>query len=202
MITIYHVPGTRGFRPLWLCEELGLAYERKDVSFDAEYRASPEWRRMNPVGKVPVMTDGDLTMFESCAMVQVLLDRYGDGQLEPERGSDTSALMHQWSWFAESTLARPLGEIVNHRRVFGDAAQEAITAEMRQRALLALEAVDAALGDQEFILDWGFSAADINLGWSLMVATQFAPFDHLQRATAYYTRLTERPAFQAARNAK
>ena len=198
MITIYHVPGTRGFRPLWLCEELGLAYERKDVSFDAEYRASPEWRRMNPVGKVPVMTDGDLTMFESCAMVQVLLDRYGDGQLEPERGSDTSALMHQWSWFAESTLARPLGEIVNHHREFGDAAQETILEEMRNRSLLAIKAVDDALGDNEFILPWGFSAADINLGYSLMIARRLAPYDHLPTATAYFERLSARPAFQAA----
>ena len=60
MLTIYHAPGTRGFRLIWLCEELDHPYEVVKVDFSAEYRASPEWRRMNPVGKVPAMTDGDV----------------------------------------------------------------------------------------------------------------------------------------------
>ena len=59
VIEIYHVPGTRGIRPIWTCEELGLEYRVIPVDFSAEYRASDEWRRMNPVGKVPVLTDGD-----------------------------------------------------------------------------------------------------------------------------------------------
>ena len=76
MIEIHHVPATRGVRPIWLCEELGLDYEIHPVDFSAEYRASKEWRAMNPVGKVPVMIDtnaDNLTMFESGAMVQYLL---------------------------------------------------------------------------------------------------------------------------------
>jgi glutathione S-transferase len=198
MIKIFTVAGTRGFRPLWLCEELGIPYEREIVSFDPEYRARPEWRQLNPVGKVPVMTDGHLTMFESCAMVDVILERYGNGRLQPERGSNASALMQQWSWFAESTLARPIGEIVNHRREFGAEAREEAIAEMQRRSLLALTAIDQQLSDQPFILDWGFSAADINLGWSLMIAKRLVPFDHLSNASEYYERLSARPAFQAA----
>ena len=73
---------------------------------------------MNPVGKVPVMTDGDMKMFESCAMMQYVLDRYGDGKLQPAKDNPTYAHYLQWSWFAEATFARPLGEIVNHRREF------------------------------------------------------------------------------------
>ena len=73
MIQIYHVPATRGVRPIWLCEELGLSYEIFPVDFSPEYRASAEWRAMNPVGKVPVMIDtdaNDLKIYESGAMVQ------------------------------------------------------------------------------------------------------------------------------------
>ena len=86
--------------------------EIEPVNFAAEYRATPEWRAMNPVGKVPVMTDGDMTMFESCAMMQYVLDRCY-GRLQPKDDA-TYAHYLQWCWFAESTFARPLGEIVNH----------------------------------------------------------------------------------------
>ncbi len=55
MIEIYHVPGTRSVRVIWLCEELGVPYEKIDVDFSPEFRASAQWRRLNPVGKIPVM---------------------------------------------------------------------------------------------------------------------------------------------------
>lgn len=196
MLTIYHVPGTRSLRPIWLCEELGVPYKRETVSFDAEFRASPEWRRINPVGKVPAMVDGDLTMFESCAIVQVILDRYAEGRLEPEKGSNDHALMQQWSWFAESTLARPTGEIVNHNRVFGQNTIPAVLEDMVGRVRLCLEAVNNAMRDREFLLDYGFCSADINLGYSLHLANNFVPFPDLDQVQAYYDRLTERPAFQ------
>ena len=91
MIRIYHVPLTRSLRVIWLCEELGLSYEAIPVDFSADYRMSEEWLRMNPVGKVPVLTDGDLTLFESGAMVQYLLDRYGKGALQPVHGTPEHA---------------------------------------------------------------------------------------------------------------
>ena len=127
MITIYHVPRTRSVRVIWLCEELGVPYEVVPVDFSAEYRASAQWRKLNPVGKVPVMTDdspsaGPITIFESGAMVEYVLDHYGDGRLRPAPCTAEHALYLQWTWFAEATFARPLGEIVNHRREFpGDA---------------------------------------------------------------------------------
>ena len=84
---------TRSVRVVWLCKELQLPHEVKTISFSPEYRNSAEWRKLNPVGKVPAMTDGDFTMFESGAMVQYLLDRYGDGRLEPKRATQAHALL-------------------------------------------------------------------------------------------------------------
>jgi glutathione S-transferase len=97
MIRIYHVPGTRSLRILWLCEELGLPYEAVPVDFSAAYRASAEWRRLNPVGKVPVMTDdaAPVTLFESGAMVQYLLDRHAGGRLQPAPGTPEHAVYLQ-----------------------------------------------------------------------------------------------------------
>ena len=60
------------------------AHEIVPVNFATQFRATPEWRALNPVGKVPVMVDGDMTMFESCAMMQYVLDHYGDGRLQPK----------------------------------------------------------------------------------------------------------------------
>ena len=123
MLTIYHAVGTRSLRVIWTCEELKISYQVETIPFTAEFRASQEWRNMNPVGKVPVLQDDDFIMFESGAMVQYILDRHGNGQLQPKPGTPEHGLYLQWCWFAESTFARPIGEIVNHRRVFEEHQQ-------------------------------------------------------------------------------
>ena len=202
MIEIHHVPATRGVRPIWLCEELGLDYEIHPVDFSAEYRASKEWRAMNPVGKVPVMIDtnaDNLTMFESGAMVQYLLDRYGSGRLQPAPGTPEHAKYLQWSWFAEATFARPLGEIVNHLREFPDErSSEAAIEEMRNRARLCVTAVNDALKDCDYIVNNTFSAADIMLGYTIMLATKYLPEPLPPAVNEYWLRLTTRAAYVEA----
>ena len=199
MLTIYHVPVTRSLRVLWLCQELNLPHEVKTVDFAAPYRASPEWRRLNPVGKVPAMTDGNFTMFESGAMVQYLLDRYGKGRLQPASGTEAHGLYLQWSWFAEATYARPIGEIVNHRRAFGQAGEiPAVVDEMKGRARLCSEAVDAALQGRSYLLGEEFTAADIMMGYSVMLAERFTSIEGLPNLKAYWQRLSSRPAYQRA----
>ena len=202
MIEIYHVPNTRGIRPIWLCAELEIAYTVIDVDFSASYRSSPEWRQMNPVGKVPVLVDTDaenLTFFESGAMVQYLLDRYGQGLLQPEPGTAEHALYLQWCWFAEATFARPLGEIVNHLREFpGELTNEAALEEMRNRGRLCIEALVPELSQRDYIAGENFSAADIMLGYSVMLATKFIPEPLPAPVNGYWQRLSERPAFKEA----
>ena len=161
MLKIFHTKGTRAFRVIWVCEELGVPYEISSVDFSAEFRSSPEWRAMNPVGKVPVMTDGEMKMFESCAMMQYVLDRYGHGRLQPSRTDSTYPHYLQWCWFAESTFARPLGEMVNHRREFKPELDDVI-AEMKRRATLCVTALDGALKDRPYLLGDDVSAADIS----------------------------------------
>lgn len=199
MITIYHVPGTRSFRVIWLCEELALAYETRLVDFSQAYRATPEWRAMNPVGKVPVMLDGDLRMFESGAMMQYLLDAYGNGRLQPPAGTPEHAIYLQWCWFGESTFARPLGEIVNHRRVFPEArwSPDAI-AEMQDRAWLCVEAMDQALAETAYLAGDEFSAADIMNGYSLYLVEKLVPRQMPGNVQRYFDALKARPAYSVA----
>lgn len=205
MLTIYHVPGTRGVRPIWLCEELQIPYSVVPVDFTPEFRASSEWRAMNPVGKVPVLRDElggeseDLLMFESGAMVQYILDRYGNGRLQPATGSPEHALYLQWSWFAEATFARPLGEIVNHVREFpGEQRIDAVVTEMQARAALSAKALGDEMSDKTFILGETFSAADIMLGYTLMLADRFLANGLPDSVVPYWQRLTSRPAYQKA----
>ena len=196
MLKIYHFPGTRGFRVIWACEELSVPYEIEPVNFAAEYRASPEFRALNPVGKVPVMTEGDMTMFESCAMMQYVLDRYGDGRLQPAPDDPATAHYLQWCWFAEATFARPLGEIVNHRREFKPEL-DAVVAEMKGRATACVDAIDGALRDRPYLLGDSVSAADLSICYTLRgyrrMVTETLPA-HVQ---AFFDRVTALPSYAA-----
>jgi glutathione S-transferase len=147
-----------------------------------------------------VDTDADgLMFFESGAMVQYLLDRFDQGSLEPERGSPDHALYLQWSWFAEATFARPLGEIVNHLREFpGEQKSEAAIEEMRNRARLCLHALTPQLKQRDYIVGDRFSAADIMLGYSVMLATKYLPEPLPNEVADYWNRLSERPAYKLA----
>ena len=137
-------------------------------------------------------------MFESGAMVQYLLDRYGEGRLQPEPGTAEHALYLQWCWFAESTFARPLGEIVNHRRAFPEAEQnpKAIE-EMQDRAWLCVHALDQALDGQDYLVGT-FSGADIMTGYSLMLVDRLAPGELPANVAGYWKRLSSRSGFVAA----
>jgi len=166
MLKIYHSPGTRGFRAMWACEELGVPYEVVPIDFSVENRARPEWLAMNPVGKVPVMDDGDMRMFESGAMMQYVLDRYGKGRLQPAKDDRAYGLYLQWTWFAEATFSRPLGEMTNHRREFKPELPDCI-AEMKNRATKCVHAINAALEGQPYLLGDTMSAADLSIAYVL-----------------------------------
>ncbi len=197
MLKIYHVPGTRSVRPIWLAYELGLDVEIIPVDFSPAYRNSPEWRAISPAGKVPVLSDGDVTMFESGAMVEFILDRYGDGRLRPESGTAESALYLQWSWFAEATLSRPLGL----HRIMTSAKEggEALSAEGVQKTQSALKAVEQGLADRDFLLTSGFTAADIMTGYSLELLANLGVLDtEYPRSCAYLERLKARDACKRA----
>jgi glutathione S-transferase len=189
MLKLFHVPGTRSTRIIWLCKELDVPLDIETVSFSPEFRMSREWLRKNPVGKVPVLEDGELSMFESGAMVQYILDRYGKGRLQPMAGTPDHALYMQWSWFGEATFARPLGEIVNHRRNF-DPEIPAVIEEMVNRALLCVKAVNDAVEGKGFLLG-EFTAADIMVGYSLMLCNQLIPSHSYEEANQYWSRLRQ-----------
>ena len=199
-LTIYHVAGTRSMRVIWLCLELDIPLEVEVIDFSPAYRNTASWRALSPTRKVPVLRDGEFTMFESGAMVQYLLDAYGDGRLQPRPGTKAAALFQQWSWFAEATLARPLGDIAQHSVIRPEAERiPGVVEDAKVRALTALGAVEKGLENCTYLMGEAFSAADINMGYSLMLAERFGLLhEDLMQTRAYFSRLKDRPFYQEA----
>ena len=203
MITVYHVKGTRGVRVIWLCEELGIPYEVEVIDFSPRYKNSPEWRSKSPTGKVPAVTVDGFTMFESGAVCDYLLDRHGGDRLQPPPGTTDSALCRQWSWFAEATFARPLGEIVNHNRVAPEGGLvDFVIEDCKDRARVCIAAIEDVVSKSGYLVGDTFTIADIMTGYSLMLASNFGLLTNDYPSTrAYYDRLSQRPGFQVARDA-
>ena len=109
MIVVHHLNNSRSQRVLWLLEELGLDYEIKRYQRDAKTMlAPPELRQVHPLGKSPVITDGGTTLAESGAIVEYLVERYGDGRLVPPAGSPERLRYRYWMHYAEGSMMPPL----------------------------------------------------------------------------------------------
>ena len=201
MIKIYHAKGTRGLRVMWLCEELNIDYEIQNVDFSKEFRFSEQWLKINPLGKLPSLRDGDIMLFESCAMIQYLLNKYGGGKLQPSPSTTSYAYFLQWLWFSEATFARPIGEIVNHRREFPDEQEiPEVVQEMQSRIYKCLDALNEALEGKDFILGKDFTAADISLGYSLLIAQNRIDKEFPEKVDKYWGNISSRRAFITARS--
>lgn len=196
MIQVHHATRTRSVRVLWLLEELGVPYEVLPVEFDYPKLRGPEYRKIHPLGLVPVMRDGDLRLLESGAIVTYLLEEYGQGRLMPKPGTRERAYYHQWFHYGEASIARHVSDIVFHR--FGPEAErvEAALALPRRRLHDALAFVDGELEGKEYVVGSEFTAADIMMAYGMVMAriTRELPAE-LGNVAAYLARLKERPAY-------
>jgi glutathione S-transferase len=197
MIKLYHAHRTRSVRIYWLLEELGLPYELETVKFAPP---STPFAQQTPLGKFPVLEDGDVVMFESGAILEYVLERHGAGRLAPPPGAPLRASFLQWVYFAEATLMPPLGEIVRHTLFKPEAERiPAVVADARARAAATLNVLEDALEGKDYLLGSELSGADIMMGYSLQFAEWFGLLaDAHPHLNAYLARLKARPAFQKA----
>jgi len=109
MLTVHHLNNSRSQRVLWLLEELGVPYEIRRYARDPKTMlAPPELRAVHPLGKSPVITDGDETIAESGAIIEYLLERYGNGRFEPAKGTPDYRKFRYWMHYAEGSAMPPL----------------------------------------------------------------------------------------------
>lgn len=199
MIKLYHAPWSRSVRIVWLFEELGLPYEL--ISAPIVPTVPKPFAQKTPFGKVPAIEDEGFAMFESGAILEYVLERYGNGRLAPSRDSALWAPFLQWVHFADATAFTGLGNIAWHTQFKQDADEvpEAI-ADYRAWAEASLDRLESSLAGNDFILGAEFSGADIMLGYTLLVAKSFGVLTaagHPQ-VDAYLGRLTARPALRKA----
>lgn len=200
MIKLYHSPRTRSVRIYWLLEELGLPYQLETVDFSPEALKSPEYLQVHPLGKVPSIQDGELTMFESGAIVEYVLERYGAGRLAPPVGSPARAAYLQWLHFAEATAMPPVADIAQHTFIKPESERiPAVVADARNRAATVLGVLEQSLTGKQFLLGSEFSAADVMMGYALLLTKWFGLLtDQYPNVAAYLERLEQRPALQKA----
>jgi glutathione S-transferase len=196
-IKLYHAPRTRSIRILWLLEELGLTYQLATVAFRPP-RLSFE--QDTPLGKFPVIEDDGLVMSESGAILEYLIEKYGEGRLGPAAGSAVRARYLQWVHFAEATAMPPVNDITRHTLLLPEADRIARVADDgRARVANVLNVVERALAGNEYLVGHELSGADIMMGYFLMAAGMLglvgAPHPNV---AAYWNRLTARPALQRA----
>jgi glutathione S-transferase len=197
MVKLYHAPMTRSIRTYWLLEELGIPYELSLVTF-----TPPKVPFSQPVpwGKLPAIEDDGVAMFESGAILEYLLERYGNGRLAPKAGTPERAAFLQWVHFAEATATPPLGDIVRHT-IFKPEAERipAVVEDARARVAACLAVVERALDGKDYLLGAEFSAADVMMGVTLLIARRLKAFDdRYPKLAAYLARLEARPALRKA----
>lgn len=198
MIVVHHLNNSRSQRILWLLEELGAPYRIERYQRDGRTNlAPPELRAVHPLGKSPVMQDGDLMLAESGAIVEYLVDRYGGGRLMPQRGTKEHVRYLYWMHFAEGTIMLHLVARLYLARV-GEAAK-AMQARVERMLGDELDLVEAELGRGAHLVGPQFSAADVQM----MFPLEFAAFAGLvgERHTKlrdYLARMQTRPAYRRA----
>ncbi len=200
MIKIYHAPFARSLRVIWLLEELGLPYEVEKVEFNKANLNSPEYLAVHPLGKVPAIDDGEVHMIESGAIVQYILERYGKGRLEPEIDSPDRPAFLQWMHFGEATAVGPIGAIVQNTHLKPEAERiPEVVVEARQTADRYLGVLEAELSRRDYMVDGEFSAADIMIGYALVLGKMIGVVDdRYPRINAYLERLQSRSAYVKA----
>jgi len=200
MIKVYHATLTRSLRVVWLLEELGLPYEVEKLEFKREVLDSPEFRRVSPLGRLPALRDGDVGMIESGAIVQYLLERYGDGRLQPAVGSPQRPAFLQWLHFAEAGAMPPIGTIAQHTFLKPEPDRiPQIVPGARRQVEEYLAVLERELAGKQFLLGDEFSAVDVMLGYTLTMAEMLGILGAgSPNVQAYLARLKQRPAYQKA----
>lgn len=199
MITLYHCLSARSFRPLWLLEELGLAYQLQMLPFPPRVLAR-EYLEVNPLGTVPALIDGELLMTESAAICEYLVRRHGPTPLNVEVGEPDFGAWLNWLHFGEATLTFPQTLLLRYSRFEPAERRQPQVVEDYTRWLLGrLRGVDSAVSRSEFLCAGRFTAADISVGYALMLADYLGLEPQFPAAVRdYWHRLQIRAGFQRA----
>jgi glutathione S-transferase len=189
----------RGFRVVWLLEEMGLPYQLRSVNLLAGVENDPEYLAVNPAGFIPALRDGDVTMVESIAIMEYLIARYGPTPLAPAPHDATFGAYQQFLHLGEAGLACPMYFVVVSRNLAPEAERQ------NWGARKALEVFNSRLGlvtrqlmRSPYLAGDSFTAADISVTYALEFAQRTGAAELGKTEQAYVDRATGRDAYKRA----
>jgi glutathione S-transferase len=210
MLTVHHLEKSRSHRVLWLLEELGLPYELKEYKRNPKtLLAPPEMRAIHPLGKAPIVTDGDNVLAESGAILEYIVDRHGSGRLIPAAGSPERIRYTYWMHYAEGSVMAPLllkfifeqikkkapwpvkpiaKTIAN--RVLGDFVHPQID--------LHFDWIESELGKNTWLVSDELTAADIQMSYPIEAQAARMTDAKRPKIAAFIERIHARPAYKRA----
>ena len=201
MLTLHFAPNSRAGRIVWLLEELGLPYDLNHMDFHPKDLKSDEHRARHPLGRVPVLDDGDVSIYESGAIVEYVLERHKNGGLKPAVDADEYPDYLQWFHYCEGMVMPPINTIVVQTILLPPDRRDEKALGQAQRLLTkSLSPVNETLQGKDYLIG-DFSAADIMLGHACFMANRSGCVtDEMTDLKAYVARIAARPAFDKAIN--
>jgi glutathione S-transferase len=200
MLEVYGMPRSRTTRVVWTLEELGTDYVYHLVDLTKGAGQKPEYLRLNPSGKVPVLVDGELVLSESAAICAYLGDKFPESGLVPRSGTVERAKYDQWSYFVLTELEQPLWAAFKHRFLYPPDMRVPAMLEVVPKEFCRATAVLAkGLEGKEYLVGGRFTLADLLAAHTLVWARGLKISHGQERLDEYETRICSRPAFARMR---
>ncbi len=195
MIIFYGSPMSSAMRTHWMLEEVGVPYEYKRISIRAGDNKTPEFLKVSPGGKIPVLQDGAMTLTESVAINFYLAEKYGKDLMPTDVVE--RAHVYEWSFWAVTNVQPLIITILQHTMVKPEAERDPKAVEAARAQLPPyLQLLDRALQRKEYLVAKRFTVADLNaasvIGLGAFVGIDFSPYPNLQ---AWLSRVQSRPSF-------
>ena len=198
MIRLHHCHQTRSTRTLWLLHELGVEFELVVHGFDKSLR-SPDYLKLNPAGRVPALEIDGRVIWETGAITEYLCERFPEAGLGCAPGGAERADWLIWVHFAETLSQHGAALTQQHVALYDDSMRSPIVMRLEAKRLeKCYAAIEQRLEGRDYLLDGGFSAADVSVGQAIYMTRHFAKLEPFERLAAWYERLAMRPGFRAS----
>jgi len=195
MLTIHHLNKSRSTRILWLLEELEMPYQRLDYQRDAKtFLAPADLKDVHPLGKAPVMVDGDITLCESSTIVEYILDQDKESNLRPKPGTPEYYQYLEWSHFAEGSLGLPV-ITSSFLKMESRDGKKPMDGYIAKEVHVDFSYIESTLSQRAYFAGDEFTAADIMMSVSLGMASSSGLLEGREHTLAYLAKIHQRPAF-------
>jgi len=196
MLTLHFAPNSRASRSLWLMEELGLTYQLNRMDFSPKDLKSDEHRARHPLGRIPVLEDDDISIYESGAIAEYILERHKNGGLKPAPEDPRFPEYLQWFHYCEGMVMPPINTIIVHTLLLPpDRQDETVRGQAERLLAKSWLPVEAAMVGKDYLIG-DFSAADTMLGHACIMSQRLGIIteEAFPLLSAYAARLLTRPA--------